>query len=204
MKLRFGNLSFDTRRRLLYRGVEPVHLSPKAFQLLSLLLERRPEAVSKSEILEALWPGAAAPEGNLGSVVSEVRHALGDEARGGTWVRTLHGFGYAFEGAVRPLPDVSRHFLVRGRQEIELAQGRNLLGRDREATVRLGHLSVSHEHASILVRGDQAVLEDLAGERSTFRGANVVVDRVVLEDGDVIRVGAVTLAYRILPATKDG
>jgi hypothetical protein len=48
------------------------------------------------------------------------------------------------------------------------------------------------------------VLEDLAGERSTFRGANVVVDRVVLEDGDVIRVGAVTLAYRILPATKDG
>ncbi len=204
MKLRFGDLSFDERRRLLHRGAEPVHLSPKAFQFLSLLLDRRPEAVSKNEIMEKLWPGADASEGNLASIVSEVRHALGEEARGGTCVRTVHGFGYSFEGTVREMPDVSRHFLVRGRQEIELAQGRNLLGRDREATVRIGHPSVAHEHARIVVKGDQAILEDLAGEGSTFRGAKAVQGRVGLQDGDVIRVGAVVLTYRILAAPSGG
>lgn len=204
MKLRFGDLSFDERRRLLYRGAEPVHLSPKAFQLLSLLLGRRPDAVSKNEIMQTLWPGAATQEGNLTSVVCEVRHALGEEARGGTCVRTVHGFGYSFEGAVSEMPDVSRHFLVRGRQEIELAQGRNLLGREREATVRIGHPSVAHEHARIVVKGDQAVLEDLAGEGSTFRGAKAVQGRVVLQDGDVVRVGAVELRYRIVAAPRGG
>ncbi len=200
MKLRFGDLSFDARRRLLWRGVEQVHLSPKAFQLLCLLLERRPDAVSKTEIVETLWPGAIGTEGNLSSVVSEVRRALGEEARGGVWVRTLHGFGYSFEGTVSEMPEVSRHVLVKGSQEIELARGVNLLGREREAAVRLGHPSVAWEHARIVVRGDQAVLEDVAGMESTFRGPDVVRNRVTLHDGDVIRLGLVALTYRVIAA----
>lgn len=200
MKLRFGDLSFDARRRLLRRGAEPVHLSPKAFQLLSLLLDRRPDVVPKTEIVEMLWPGAIGTEGNLSSVVSEVRRALGEEARGGVWVRTLHGFGYSFEGTVTEMPEVSRHVLVKGSQEIELVRGVNLLGRERGAAVRLGHPSVALEHAKIVVKGDQAVLEDLAGTESTSRGPDVVRDRVTLQDGDVIRLGLVVLTYRVIAA----
>jgi DNA-binding winged helix-turn-helix (wHTH) protein len=199
MKLRFGDLSFDGGRRVLHRGAGQVHLSPKGFQLLALLLSRRPDAVSKTEITETLWPGAVGSEGNLATIVSEVRHAL-DEGAPGAWVRTLHGFGYAFDGEVREVPEVVRHLLVRGCQEVQLGPGGNTLGREREAAVRIGHPSVAHEHARIFVTGDQAELENLAGEASTFRGGEAVRNRVVLNDGDEIRVGAVTLTYRARPA----
>lgn len=202
MKLRIGDLSFDGGRRLLYRGAEPVHLSPKAFQLLALLLARRPDAVSKTEIMATLWPGTAVSEGNLASIVCEVRHALGEGTSAGTWVRTVHAFGYAFEGPVVETPDALRHVLVRGQQEVELARGRNILGRERDATVRIGHPSVAHEHAKIVVTGDLAELEDLAGESSTFRGAEAVRGRIVLRDGDVVRVGEVTLTYRTRPSPR--
>ena len=201
MKLRFGDLSFDGGRRVLHRGAEQIRLSPKAFQLLALLLSHRPDAISKTEIMETLWPGAVVSEGNLASIVSEVRHALGEGARG-AWVRTLHGFGYAFDGEAREFPEVVRHVLVRGHQEVELGPGGNTLGREREAAVRIGHPSVAHEHARIFVIGDQAELENLVGEASTFRGGEAVRTRVVLNDGDEIRVGEVTLTYRARPAGR--
>jgi len=200
MKLRIGDLSYDGGRRLLHRGAAPVHLSPKAFQLLSLLLVRRPDAVSRVEIHESLWPGRAFPDGNLASIVSEVRQALGEGASGGTRVRTVRGFGYSFEGSVQETPDVLTHVLVRGRREVALAPGENLLGREREAAVRVGHPSVAHEHARIVVTDDQAELEDLAGGDSTFRGAEPVRSRLVLKDGDVIRIGEVALTYRTRPS----
>ncbi|MBK6407604.1 MAG: winged helix-turn-helix domain-containing protein [Holophagales bacterium] len=131
MRLRIGDLSFDVGRRLLHRGPEEVHLSPKAFQLLALLLARRPDAVSKSEIQGSLWPGSSASDGHLAAIVCEVRHALGAGAEGATRVRTVHGFGYAFEGPVQETPDLLRHVLVRGRQEVGLVPGGNLLGRER-------------------------------------------------------------------------
>ena len=196
MRLRIGDLSFDEGRRLLHRGPAEVHLSPKAFQLLSLLLARRPDAVSKAEIQGSLWPGSPASDGHLAAIVCEVRHALGAGAEGATRVRTVHGFGYAFEGPVQETPGLLRHVLVRGHQEVGLVPGGNLLGREREAAVRVGHPSVAHEHARIVVTDDQAELEDLAGGESTFRGEEAVRGRVVLKDGDVIRIGEVALTYR--------
>ncbi|MCL4806230.1 MAG: winged helix-turn-helix domain-containing protein [Thermoanaerobaculia bacterium] len=200
MKLRFGGLSFDSRRRLLHRGASSLHLSPKAFQLLTLLLRRRPGVVAREAILEELWPGNAAAAGNLASIVSELRHVLGAGPGGQAWVRTVHGYGYAFDGDAHSTPAAPRHVLVRGLQHVELSQGGNLLGRERAATVRLGHPSVAHEHARIVVTDDQAELEDLAASGSTFRGAEAVHGRVVLEDGDEIRVGEIRLTYRILAA----
>ena len=204
MKVRFGDLSFDGGRRVLHRGAEQVHLSPKAFRLLAFLLARRPDAVSKTEIGEALWPGTILSEGNLASIVSEVRHALGEDERGDSWVRTVHGFGYAFDGAAWEVPEVLQHVLVRGHQEVALGPGGNTLGREREAAVRIGHPSVAHEHARILVTGDRAELEDLAGRDSTFRGSEAIRKRVVLRDGDEIRVGEVTLTYRTRAAGSGG
>jgi hypothetical protein len=57
MRIRFGECVLDSEtRELLLRG-SAVHLSPKGFQFLELLLESRPRALSKSEIHEKLWPG---------------------------------------------------------------------------------------------------------------------------------------------------
>ena len=181
MRLRFADVTYDGQARRLLRGGNAVHLTPKAFALLGLLLERRPAAVSRRDIQDALWPGSPASEGHLAAIVCEVRQALGAGADGATRVRTVHGFGYAFEGPVQETPGLLRHVLVRGHQEVGLVPGGNLLGREREAAVRVGHPSVAHEHARIVVTDDQAELEDLAGGESTFRGEEAVRGRVGLK-----------------------
>ncbi len=103
MAVNFGDVTFDDARRMLHRGGEPLHVSPKAFQLLGILIGRRPTAVSKSDLQDELWPGTFVTEGNLPSLVAELRAALGDDARNPRFIRTVHGFGYSFEASVREI-----------------------------------------------------------------------------------------------------
>src|SRR5512140_674897 len=127
MLLRFGEMSFDGERRLLLRGEEPVRLSPKAFRLLEFLLERRPNAVSKADIQEAVWPDVNVSEANLAIRVNELRRAIGDDCRKPRFIRTVYGFGYAFSGDVAGDAGAhapatgSLHRLHWGRHEADLA-----------------------------------------------------------------------------------
>lgn len=200
MKLLFGDVTFDGGRRLLLRGGEPVHLSPKAFQLLELLVSRRPDAVSKAEIHEVLWPRTFVSEANLPALVNELRQALSDHAKAPRFVRTVHGFGYAFEGDVREAPDERsrpyRHVLLWGGQELVLHEGPNVVGREEAADVWVGHPSVSREHARITVEGGTALLEDLGSRNGTRLGGERLETPVALQDGDEIRLGGVVLVYR--------
>jgi DNA-binding winged helix-turn-helix (wHTH) protein len=200
MKLRFSDVTFDSGRRLLIRGPDAVHLSPKAFQLLELLISKRPNAVSKAEIQDVLWPRTFVSETNLPALVNEVRHALGDDAREPEFVRTVHGYGYAFEAAVREVreaePSEHRHVFFWGSHEIELREGESVIGRERVADIWVGHPSVSREHARVTVSGDTAAIEDLGSKNGTYRGLEPVTSRVVLADGDELRLGKVVLIYR--------
>src|SRR5439155_1804315 len=92
--------TLDESRRQVLRGNETVHLSPKAFQLLSILTQEGPRAVPKNDLQERLWPDTFVTEGNLPSLVAELRTALGDDAREPTFIRTLYGFGYSFAAAI--------------------------------------------------------------------------------------------------------
>ena len=98
MNVRFGEFTLDTESRQLRQGDLERHLSPKGFELLRLLIESRPRALSKAELHERLWPATFVSEATLSSLVAEVREALGEQARGGRFVRTVHRFGYAFKG----------------------------------------------------------------------------------------------------------
>src|SRR5262245_31472006 len=100
VKVRFGEVRFDSEARHLSREGRDVHLSGKAFELLRLLLERRPAALSKAEIQEHLWPDTFVSEANLPTLVTEIRDAIDDDARQPRFVRTVHGFGYSFSGEV--------------------------------------------------------------------------------------------------------
>ena len=64
------------------RTAAPVHLTPKAYELLRLLLARRPAAVSKAEIHDRIWPGTFVSEVNLATLVFEIRAAIGDDREG--------------------------------------------------------------------------------------------------------------------------
>jgi DNA-binding winged helix-turn-helix (wHTH) protein len=95
MRVRFGDCIFDSDTRELFHHGKPVHLAPKAFRLLELLVENRPRALSKEELLQQLWPKTYVSEGNLPGLAAEIRRAIG-EGPEGTVLRTVYGYGYAF------------------------------------------------------------------------------------------------------------
>ena len=105
MRIRFGPFTLDLESRQLTNAGEEIHLEPKAFELLSALVLERPKALSKADLQERLWPGTFVAEANLSNLVAEIRAALGDPARAPKFVRTAHGFGYAFCGDAEPLTD---------------------------------------------------------------------------------------------------
>src|SRR4029078_8471786 len=96
----FGRIEFRADTRQLLRGHEPVPLSPKAFALLELLLGRAPAAVAKDEIFRLVWKGTAVSDASLTNVIAELRAALEARAHKPRFVRTVHGFGYAFCGEI--------------------------------------------------------------------------------------------------------
>ena len=204
MRLRFADVTFDGDGRRVLRGGEQVHLTPKAFALLGLLLEERPAAVSRLKIQETLWPAVFVTEGNIDSLVKEIRRALGDGHGTHPLIRTVHGFGYAFDAEAeeeRPHAAPARHVLVWGVQTFPLADGENVLGRVREASVWLGHESVSRAHARVTVRGDAVEIFDLGSRNGTFVGGSRVTEPVSLRDGDEIALGCVRVSYRRFDAS---
>ena len=96
MPLTFHDLSFDAAARRVARGGRDLKLTRKAFDLLAMLVERRPDAVSKDDIHARLWPDTYVAEITLHSLVSEIRRAIGDDSNDPLFIRTVHGFGYAF------------------------------------------------------------------------------------------------------------
>src|ERR1051325_3795780 len=98
MRIRFEQFVFDSAQRTLTRDGTRVHLSPKALVLLEALLEARPKVISKSELQSRIWPDVVVEEANLTNLVSELRGALDDDPRQPRFIRTAHGFGYAFIG----------------------------------------------------------------------------------------------------------
>lgn len=201
MPLRFGEFSLDEERRQVLRGTEPVSLEPKAYELLSLLLSRRPKALSKAQIRDALWPSTYVSDTTVAGAVADVRSALGDDARRPRYIRTLHGFGYAFCGTVegeRP-PDSgpidSRPGLFWAGREIPLSDGEHLIGRDESCVVRSRSTRVSRRHARIVVRGARAVIEDLGSRNGTLVGGRRIEGPVELHGGDTIGVGPEKIVF---------
>ena len=93
----FGDFVFDLDARELRRGAEPILLSPKAYQLLEVLVCNSPKALSKSALQEHLWPDTFVVEKNLVNLIAEIREALGDDAAHPRFIRTIQRFGYAFK-----------------------------------------------------------------------------------------------------------
>jgi DNA-binding winged helix-turn-helix (wHTH) protein len=97
----FGDFILDEERRQLLRAGMPLALEPKAYELLSLLVARQPRALSKNQIHQVLWAGAFGSESALAGLIADLRSVLGDDARRPRFIRTVHGFGYAFCGEAR-------------------------------------------------------------------------------------------------------
>src|SRR5688572_18778088 len=203
MQVRFGEFTLDTESRQLRRGAVERHLSPKAFELLRLLIENRPRALSKAELHERLWRDVFVSEATLSSLVAEVRGALGEKAEGGVFVRTVHRFGYAFKGdasepaeSAPPAGGAARCWIIWESGQVALRAGDHLLGRDADVAVWLESPTVSRHHARIRITESDATIEDLASKNGTFLRGERVSTSTALKDGDEIRLGSVQVTFR--------
>jgi len=207
---RFGDFVFDEDTRELLRGGEPVPLPPKAFELLRHLLRRRPHAIAKAELHALIWPDTNVTEASLASAASDLRAALNDRRRRPQFIRTVHGFGYAFCGEARDAGGEAQaepasgsvYRLIWKRREIELAKGENLLGRDRRSVAWFDSPTVSRRHARIVVSGDEALLEDLGSRNGTWIGGKKITGPVRLSDQDEVKLGSLVMVFRILEASE--
>ena len=193
MEIRFGPFTLDEGARELRRDAVPIHLSPKALDLLLLLVRRRPAAIAKAEIHRHLWPDTFVSDVSLAVLVAEIRTALGETSRQPTFVRTVHRHGYAFSGA--PLPEASCWLMWRGRHA-PLRNGENVIGRDPAADVRIDAVGVSRRHAMIVVIGDAATLHDLGSKNGTFVDGVRISSEVSLADGSEVALGPAPVVFR--------
>ena len=203
MKVSFGDFSLDSETRELQQSGRAIHLSPKGFDLLRLLLEKRPGVVDKETIREKLWPGTNVVDANLNNLASEIRSALGDDSQHPRFLRTVHRVGYAFCGTVEvPAGEApaGKMFLVVGERRILLTAETQTIGRDPECAVWIDVPGVSRRHARIRIArtgaSPEAVLEDLSSTNGTFVDDKRVTKPATLLDGQTIRVGEATLTFR--------
>ena len=201
MRLRFGDCVIDADTRELLRDGKPVAVAPKVFQLLETLIAARPKAIAKSTLHEKLWPDTFVSDANLANLVADLREALGDDAKRPRIIRTVQRFGYAFQAeaataAARESGPESVFRLIWGDREASLREGGNIIGRDREAVLWVDVYSVSRHHARIDVQGDEATVQDLGSKNGTFVNGQPVGEVAAVKDGDLIRIGTVTLTLR--------
>ena len=96
----FGDFILAPKERLLLRGGEPVSLTPKAFDILVVLVSRGGHLVRKDDLLHEVWPDTFVEEVNLTVNISALRKALDRSCSGSSTIQTVPTHGYRF---VRPV-----------------------------------------------------------------------------------------------------
>jgi len=203
VRLEFGDCVLDRDTREVSRRGKAVHVEPKAYRLLELLIDSRPRALSKQELQDALWPQTYVSELALSRLVSVLREALGDSTKKPRLIRTVHGYGYAFCGEAGGAPPLTGRRggselhcrLVMGSRSFALAAGENVIGRDPAAAVWLDRASVSRRHARLVVGSRSATLEDLGSRNGTHVAGKRIDSPTGISSGDSIRIGGVSLVF---------
>jgi hypothetical protein len=179
-----------------------MHLAPKAFDLLLILVRHQPNAVAHDQLHAALWPGVHVSETSLAALVTQLRKALGDTSGDGRMIRTLHRVGYAFVGdaTVAGAPPVTAEpagrLIWRG-TVFEVQAGESAIGRDRACAIQMDADSVSRRHARLRVNPQGAWLEDLDSKNGTWLDGERIHGAVALADGASFKLGSETVRFEL-------
>jgi len=200
MRLKFADCVLDLRTRQLERRGRLVPLEPKVYELLEVLIKRRPAVVANHELDELLWPQVYVERTSLTRLVSELRAALGDTPRGSRIIRTAYKTGYAFCADVTTAASAAGApaaiELVWKRHTLPLIDGEHLAGRDEDCALVVDADTVSRRHARITVASGSAMIEDLDSTNGTHvRGARISAP-TRLEPGDELALGSEVVQVR--------
>src|SRR5256884_5515367 len=106
----FGAYRVDEAERLLLRGDEVVPLTPKAFEMLLVLVESSGHVLTKDELMKRVWPDTIVEEANLSHNIYKLREALGEGLDGQKYIETVPRRGYRFVARVSEVRDDDLEF----------------------------------------------------------------------------------------------
>ena len=140
----FGPYRLLVGQRLLLEGARPVRLGGRAFDILTALVERAGEVVSKEKLIARAWPTTFVDEANLKIQISALRRALGDGQGDNRYVATVVGRGYNFVAPIReeelPLAPSSPAISLAAPHNLPFATTR-MIGREDIVTTLVAQLS---------------------------------------------------------------
>jgi DNA-binding winged helix-turn-helix (wHTH) protein len=208
MRLSFADCTLDLSERRLWRSGSVVPLEPKMYQLLELLIKRRPAVIANEELDELLWPHVYVARTSLTRLVSALRTVLGDESRDSQIIRTAYKTGYAFcatvteqhsepaAGAAPPRARPDAIQLVWNEQIIALGEGEFVAGRGEECSVVIDASTVSRRHAKIVVRADTVTIEDLESTNGTRVNGMQITVPTAIAHGNKVELGSEVLLVK--------
>lgn len=200
MRLRFGDCVLDLGARRLERASKVVPLEPKIYELLEVLIKRRPAVVTNEELDELLWPKVYVARTSLTRLVSELRAVLGDSPRDSRVIRTVYKVGYAFCAEVTYLPSTRSSpatvEMLWRKDAFPLTDGEHIAGRDADCSLVIEGTTVSRRHARITVSGGAATIEDLDSTNGTHVNGTRISAPTQLAPGDEFALGSELLRVR--------
>jgi DNA-binding winged helix-turn-helix (wHTH) protein len=210
---RFGVFELNPRTGELRKRGGRVRLQDQPFQVLTMLVERAGDLVTREEVRERLWSDSVfvAFDQALNNAVAKIRAALGDSAENPRFVETLDRRGYRFLASVewvatdgllplslrvspRPATNVR---LTRDDRTITLQNGTQIIGRDPDAAVWIDSAVVSRRHARLVVRDGHVTVEDLGSRNGTFVNGARLTGASPLVHGDELRLGTLLLIVHV-------
>ena len=201
MRLKFGDCVLDLDARQLERANRVVPLEPKMYELLELLIKRRPAVVTNNELDELLWPTVYVARTSLTRLVSELRALLGDTPRDSRIIRTVYKTGYAFCADATSLPAArsppATIEVLWLKQSLPLCDGEHIAGRDAECSLVVDGTTVSRRHARITVAHGAVTIEDLDSTNGTLVNGTRISAPTRLVPGDEFALGSEVLRLRL-------
>ncbi len=104
----FGEFRLDTRERILMHGDQPVELTPKGFELLSVFVENHGRLLEKDELMDKIWADSFVEESNLTFNIRQLRKILGDDAHSPKYIKTVRRHGYRFIADVKQISETDK------------------------------------------------------------------------------------------------
>lgn len=166
-------------------------------------MDQAPKAFTKTELLDHLGAGTAVSHHAVAKLVSDVRALIGDSAQRPGVIRTVPGFGYAFDVGIEDHAARTSARLTWANRDYPLHEGENIIGRGSDVDVAIYAAIVSRRHARLVVHRTSAYLEDLGSKNGTFVADSRIAEPRLLRDGDVIRVGDYYFIYRTTSANAE-
>lgn len=113
----FGGFKLDSKRRILFKNEEQIHLSARVFDLLLIFVQNEGKILEHDELLDKVWEGTFVEQSNLKKSVSALRQILGENPNQSLYIKTVPRRGYCFVASVKTVDEIDESIISENKIE---------------------------------------------------------------------------------------